>query len=108
MTGSTQKSYSLDELQALPSESDWERVRREACEGIEPEFDEDSPDASERMLAEIEKRRRGRPVGSSKVSTTVRLDTDVLDAFKATGRGWQTRMNAALREWLETHMAAGA
>jgi uncharacterized protein (DUF4415 family) len=25
------------------------------------------------------------------------------DAFKATGPGWQTRMNDALREWLRTH-----
>lgn len=45
--------------------------------------------------------RRGRPLGSGKkISTTVRFDADVLDSFKATGRGWQTRMNDALREWL--------
>ncbi|TOZ63225.1 hypothetical protein DIJ60_07440, partial [Burkholderia pseudomallei] len=31
---------------------------------------------------------------------------DVLDAFKATGRGWQTRVNAALKEWLKTHKPA--
>ncbi|WP_147964528.1 BrnA antitoxin family protein, partial [Burkholderia pseudomallei] len=31
-------------------------------------------------------------------ATTIRLDDDVLDAFKATGRGWQTRVNAALKE----------
>lgn len=48
-------------------------------------------------------RKRGRPPGSSKTSTTVRFDRDVLDAFRAGGPGWQTRMNAALREWLETH-----
>lgn len=45
-------------------------------------------------------RRRGRPAGSNKESTTVRFDRDVLDAFRAGGPGWQTRMNAALREWL--------
>ena len=28
----------------------------------------------------------------------MRVDADVLDAFKATGQGWQTRINAALRE----------
>lgn len=47
-------------------------------------------------------RKRGRPVGSNKESTTVRFDRDVLDAFRAGGPGWQTRMNAALREWLKT------
>lgn len=47
---------------------------------------------------------RGRPAGlSTKKSTTVRFDNDILDAFKATGRGWQTRINAALRDWLKEH-----
>lgn len=47
---------------------------------------------------------RGRPPGSGvKKSTTVRFDHDVLDAFKGTGRGWQTRMNNALRDWLREH-----
>jgi len=47
-------------------------------------------------------RKRGRPVGSvsatRKASTTIRLDEDVMSAFRATGAGWQTRINAALRE----------
>ena len=38
-----------------------------------------------------------------KRSTTIRFDEDVLEAFKATGPGWQTRMNAALKEWLASH-----
>jgi len=43
--------------------------------------------------------KRGRPkVETPKVSTTVRLDADVLDYFRANGRGWQTRLNAALRK----------
>jgi len=33
----------------------------------------------------------------------VRFDRDILTAFKATGKGWQTRMNEALRDWLEKH-----
>jgi len=49
----------------------------------------------------------GRPLGSGvKASTTVRFDKDILDTFKATGKGWQTRMNNALREWLKTHSPA--
>ena len=50
---------------------------------------------------------RGRPVGSvkddSKQAVTVRYSPEVLAAFRATGAGWQTRMNAALRDWLKTH-----
>jgi uncharacterized protein (DUF4415 family) len=47
---------------------------------------------------------RGRPPALyPKVSTTIRLDPAVVAAFKASGRGWQTRINAALREWLLAH-----
>ena len=42
---------------------------------------------------------RGRPrAAAPKVSTTIRLDADVLAAFKAQGAGWQSRINAALRK----------
>ncbi len=56
---------------------------------------------------QIEARRRGRPVGSvkavPKVPTTIRFDQDMLEALKASGRGWQTRVNEAMREWLGSH-----
>ncbi len=42
---------------------------------------------------------RGRPKADRpKVSTTIRLDPEVLDRFKADGPGWQSRINAALRK----------
>lgn len=42
---------------------------------------------------------RGRPRKSNaKVSLTLRLDPDIVDHFRATGRGWQTRINDALRQ----------
>ena len=42
---------------------------------------------------------RGHPKAAvTKVSTTIRLDPDVLEAFKAAGPGWQSRVNAALRK----------
>jgi uncharacterized protein (DUF4415 family) len=45
--------------------------------------------------------RIGRPKSpSTKVSTTIRLDQEVIDAFRAEGTGWQSRINAALRDWL--------
>ena len=49
-------------------------------------------------------KQRGRPRGNSnKAATSIRLDIDVLEAFKATGDGWQTRMNDALRDWAKAH-----
>ncbi|MFT3941939.1 BrnA antitoxin family protein [Rhodopseudomonas sp.] len=43
--------------------------------------------------------RRGRPpLGAQpKSSVTLRLDADVLDAYRALGRGWQSQINADLR-----------
>ena len=41
---------------------------------------------------------RGRPKKENpKVQQTLRIDADVLAKFKATGKGWQTRINDALR-----------
>src|SRR6202171_1699339 len=43
--------------------------------------------------------RRGRPPlsGTSKTAITLRLDEDVVQAYRETGEGWQTRINADLR-----------
>jgi uncharacterized protein (DUF4415 family) len=50
---------------------------------------------------------RGRPRSESpKVLLSVRYDADIVEAFKATGDGWQTRMNDALRDWLRDHQPA--
>jgi uncharacterized protein (DUF4415 family) len=42
-------------------------------------------------------RGRGPQKASVKVQTTIRLDRDVVEYFRRQGRGWQTRLNAALR-----------
>ncbi|MDT7849120.1 BrnA antitoxin family protein [Methylophilus sp. VKM B-3414] len=44
------------------------------------------------------KKMRGRPVGSHKTLVHIRLDNDVVEKFKATGSGWQTRINEALKK----------
>jgi uncharacterized protein (DUF4415 family) len=38
-----------------------------------------------------------------KRSLTMRFDPDVLDWFKATGPGWQTRINAVLKQYVNAH-----
>lgn len=49
-------------------------------------------------------RKRGRPLGwtkpDAKKSITLRLDPDVIEGWRKSGPGWQSRMNAALREAL--------
>ena len=62
--------------------------------------------------AEIKARRAGRPAGTvkaeadRKVPTTIRLSPEVSAAFRATGDGWQTRIDTALKDWLRTHTPA--
>ena len=60
-------------------------------------------DAAGEML----KPRRGRPTSiRPKEHVNIRLDADILEAFKDGGAGWQTRINSALRDWLRTHPGA--
>ncbi len=40
------------------------------------------------------------PKNNPKQATTIRLDADIIAAFKEGGKGWQTRINDALREYL--------
>ena len=108
MNGSKTTSMTLDEMRAAhargESRTDWERVRRDVAESVEPVLDDDSPDASHLIEQAIAKRRAGRPAGSgSKEQVSIRLDHDVLAAFRGEGPGWQTQINAALREWLMQH-----
>lgn len=50
---------------------------------------------------------RGRPpIDAPRKAINIRLSQDILDTFKATGKGWQTRVNEALHEWLKTHTPA--
>jgi uncharacterized protein (DUF4415 family) len=81
----------------------------------DPEMtDDDAPELTDAELAEMQpaaevlppefyamvtKPPRGRPkAAETKVPVTLRLDRDVVEAFKAGGSGWQTRMNAALKK----------
>jgi uncharacterized protein (DUF4415 family) len=87
--------------------SDWERVKREASQDqpvtFDPETDPYDPNdavaVQEFWKAATVKRGPGRPALSSRRPTlNMRVDADVLAAFKATGPGWQTRIHALLKE----------
>lgn len=108
MTGSKTTIRTAEEMRVArdkgESKTDWNLLKQNAINGVEPLGDEDSPDASALMRTAIAKRRAGRPIGSgTREQIAIRFDKDVLAAFRASGPGWQTRMNAALKEWLETH-----
>lgn len=60
------------------------------------------PELREKLAA----RRRGPNKRPTKEAVTVRYSPEVLASFRATGAGWQTRMDEALRDWLKTHSPA--
>jgi uncharacterized protein (DUF4415 family) len=45
--------------------------------------------------------RRGLRIVPTKASVSLRIDADVLEWFKLSGAGYQTRMNAVLRAFME-------
>jgi len=49
---------------------------------------------------------RGPQQSPTKVAVTVRYSPEVVDYFRSTGEGWQTRMNEALRAYVKRHRAA--
>ena len=94
--------------------TDWPRVR--AMQDSDIHHDADSPSTKVSDWEGATLKQNGVEVGRAKTrgpnrrptkeQVAVRYSPDVLAAFRATGRGWQTRMDEALRDWLETHSPA--
>jgi uncharacterized protein (DUF4415 family) len=77
---------------------------------VMPEEYEEIPELTDEFFDRAEIRRgdklirrgRGRPpLESPKKLIALRLDPDVIERFRATGPGWQSRINMVLREYLE-------
>lgn len=85
----------LAAVRAIPLERDYVWDGQDA---------DDRPATREELATAIDavRARRGRPPLAEKRPTlNMRIDADVLAAFKATGPGWQTRINALLRRAVE-------
>ena len=99
--------YTAKEMKKLKSETDWEMVKRLDKAGIEPDMSHpnDAEVTDEEFAVAMSKRGAGRPKKTSpKEHINLRVDADTLAAFRATGKGWQTRMNKALREYVRSHV----
>lgn len=58
------------------------------------------------LVATINKRQRGQRGKQKtplKIAVTARYSKEVVDYFKATGAGWQARMDKALKDWIKKH-----
>jgi uncharacterized protein (DUF4415 family) len=80
-------------------------------------IDDENPEWTDEMFANsmrlsdlpelLQAKLRGRPkLVETKERITIRLSRDVVEQFRAGGAGWQTRVDAALKDWLATNKAA--
>jgi len=83
--------------------TDWERVRKLTDEEIEAAMADD-PDWAE--LKDLDWSQAVLVVPPRKKAISIRVDEDVLAFFKAQGAGYQRRMNAVLRSYMEQISAA--
>jgi len=80
--------YSAADLRAVSDNPEW--TRKDFAKA--KRFDDAFPD----LAATI--RRRGKQMAPTKRAVSMRLDVDVLEAYKATGTKWQSRINSDLRK----------
>lgn len=89
------KSYSLEEIRGMKTKTDWD--------GLQDQSDYDGPQEFE---VDWSKARIVTP--ELKQAISLRVDPDVLDFFKSEGRGYQTRMNAVLRAYMDAKKSGQA
>ena len=65
--------------------------------------DRDAPEWSPAMFARAVARKGLKPV-PKKALLSLRIDADVIDWFRGQGAGYQSRMNALLRAYMDAHM----
>ncbi|MGC2161701.1 MAG: BrnA antitoxin family protein [Silvibacterium sp.] len=99
------------------SRTDWERVKKEIAADVPIPCDQNDGPYDPNDVAAVEahwnstdildakgkviRRGRGAQKAPIKERITIRLSPEVVDRFRSGGKGWQGRMDDALREWLE-------
>jgi uncharacterized protein (DUF4415 family) len=93
------KSYTVEQLKKMPDLTDYEYLAKMTDDDIDYS---DCPD-----ITELLKSGQARIVPSpfetarAKKPTSLRLDNEIVDAFKRTGPDWEERIRDTLREWLQ-------
>ncbi|MBX9467979.1 MAG: BrnA antitoxin family protein [Rhizobium sp.] len=94
--------YTIEEIEAMiargEDKTDWARVDAMTDEDIERAM-RDDPDWQDFMDIDWSKAKMVIP--DRKKAISIRLDPDIIDFFQATGKGYQTRINAVLRHFVE-------
>lgn len=100
---STLKTMTLDELRKTPLTEAEKRTIRSAAAKVKSGKTAEDPDCPKQTKEELSKFRPWYEVHPdwykpTKTEIHIRVDTDVLEWYKSQGKGYQTKMNAVLRE----------
>ena len=87
--------HTIEEIRKMKDLSDWERVRTQT---EDPPFDEDDFEIDWSSAVVVD---------PTKKTISMRVDPDIIEFFKAKGKGYQTRINAVLRMYVEAQKKAG-
>lgn len=69
---------------------------------FDPALHDDNPPLDAGFVAGMAPSRRGRPrLETPKIEVKIRLDAATVAHLRSSGRGWQTRVNALLREMMK-------
>jgi uncharacterized protein (DUF4415 family) len=83
------------------------RLNPELIDGENPEWTQAEANRAMSFTGlpkSLQAKLRGRPKAAvTKERITIRLSREVVEQFRASGDGWQTRVDAALKDWLKTH-----
>lgn len=82
------------------SQTDWRRVDAQEDKDIDLS---EHPELTAEQFARAVVRKGLKPVALPKRQVTLRIDADVLAWFKRQGKGYQSRINALLREYMKAH-----
>lgn len=92
--------YTAEELKAMKARgdagSDWRRAAKSPMPDGSDADDAVEPVRMDWVGTDL-------PMPRPKVHASIRIDADVIDWFRAQGRGYQTRINAILRSYFEQH-----
>ena len=115
------RSFTIEELEKMPSRTDWKRVDALTDEESirAAEADPDNPPLTDDQLArmrpakevipeivEAYRERRGPHKTPLKVPVSIRLNPEVVEYFKSQGEGWKTQISNILREYAKNHQTA--
>jgi len=92
------RTYTLSQLRRMKGRTDWERLRKMTDKEIDKSIADD-PDWAE--FKDIDWSKAELVIPAKKVAISIRIDDDVLDFFKKGGPGYQRRINAVLRSYMQ-------